>query len=1351
MALIHVLDRQTDEIIDTLNSNKGEYWEAIRHDSLTAENTFDCTIDASLVKAENLAKLNRLVIQDEDGNFREYIIRYLEQTKRTQKLVQSDASFITLKKAKIIDPQTITGTTAQLAVEMALSGTEWTAGVIDYTDVQTIIIDKRTNPYDFLKQIAEIFGLEITFRVAVVGNKVIGRYVDFKIHTVGFDGKEITFGKDLIDIRRKEDSSRIVTSLLGVYKTKDGIELTTWAEDNDAFQRWSRKGQALVDWYEPDTNDDNMTNEKLYALTQNELKKRIDSIVTYDGTAASIEYVFGKEHEKIRVGQTVRIKDTGYNPPLYLEARIQELERDYITKRIKSYKIGNYVVFKKEDLEKQVAKLKSVISDKLSKMITCSIVSSAGNVFKNSSGQTILTANVFIAGQETDLDGSRYTYTWHKYDKDGILVDSYVKSGKSVSVIADEITEKSVYSVDISIDGTVLFSTDVTIVDISDGGQGPTGKGVNSITRHYLVSSSSSGVTTATNGWSTDPQVMTTTLKYLWGYDTIAYTDSTSTTTTPAIIGVYGDTGNAGKGISSVTEYYLATNASTGVTTATTGWTTTVQNVSNSLKYLWNYEKTTYTDGSTSSSIPIIIGAYGDSGKGIDTVTEYYLATDVSTGVTSSTSGWTTSIQTLTATKKYLWNYEEVTYTDGTFSTVTPVVIGTYGDKGDKGDPGNGIGSVTEYYLVTSASSGVTTATAGWTTTMQTVTATNKYLWNYEKVTYTDGSTSNTIPVIVGVYGDTGKGISSVVNYYLATSASTGVTTVTSGWTTSVQNVTSTNKYLWNYEVTTYTDNSTISSTPVIIGAYGDKGDKGDSGKGISSVTNYYLATNASSGVTTATAGWTTSVQNVSNSLKYLWNYETVTYTDSTTSSTPPSIIGAYGDTGGTGKGISSVTEYYLATAASTGVTTATSGWTTSIQTVTATNKYLWNYEVTTYTDNSTISSTPVVIGVYGDKGDKGDSGKGISSVTNYYLASASSSGVTIATSGWTTSVQNVTSTNKYLWNYETVTYSDNTTSSTTPVIIGAYGDTGNAGKGISSVTEYYLATASSSGVTTATAGWTTSIQSISATNKYLWNYEKITYTDSTTSNTTPVIIGVYGDKGDKGDQGAPGIAYMGPTAPANAALSSTWFQTDANTGKVVAINKWNGSGWDSVKMDTTTLAVDKLSALSADLGDVTAGNINGVHITTNDLTLRRPDGYEVYTNGTPNFDFGVIGAAPPFMDSGVSVSGYWYTMSQGAKLSCQFYTFKRTSRYLKVMVALYAGNASSGAAITIAKTGGTTLASLVTYDTNPNSTANINGQIITVDLGVPDGQWMGIYVYLNSGGSPNAAYGRVISIWKEG
>ena len=114
-------------------------------------------------------------------------------------------------------------------------------------------------------------------------------------------------------------------------------------------------------------------------------------------------------------------------------------------------------------------------------------------------------------------------------------------------------------------------------------------------------------------------------------------------------------------------------------------------------------------------------------------------------------------------------------------------------------------------------------------------------------------------------------------------------------------------KYLWTRTVFTYSDDTISTSYGISsIGAKGDQGipgTNGQNGKSIGSVINYYLATNANTGVTASTSGWTTTVQSVSASKKYLWNYEIVKYTDGTiASTTAPCVIGSYGDTGEAGK-----------------------------------------------------------------------------------------------------------------------------------------------------------------------------------------------------------------------------------------------------------------------------------------------------------------------------------------------------------------------------------------------------------------------------------------------------------------
>lgn len=267
-------------------------------------------------------------------------------------------------------------------------------------------------------------------------------------------------------------------------------------------------------------------------------------------------------------------------------------------------------------------------------------------------------------------------------------------------------------------------------------------------------------------------------------------------------------------------EYALGDNSTTA---PTTGWQTTSPTWTAG-KFVWSRVKTYLQNGTSSTSDVACI--QGATGKGISSIKEQYYK---STSATSLAGGSWVDTVPVQERGYYIWTHSVISYTDNTTLTTNPVrtegIEGLQGLQGPTGDKGVGISSVVEHYLATSASSGVTTATSGWTTAVQAITSTNKYLWNYETINYTEGSPANTTPVIVGVYGNTGKGISSVVEHYLATSAYSGVSTATSGWTTGVQSVNSTNKYLWNYETINYTEGAATNTTPVIIGTYGDKGD----------------------------------------------------------------------------------------------------------------------------------------------------------------------------------------------------------------------------------------------------------------------------------------------------------------------------------------------------------------------------------------------------------------------------------------------------------------------------------------------------------------------------------------------
>ena len=78
-------------------------------------------------------------------------------------------------------------------------------------------------------------------------------------------------------------------------------------------------------------------------------------------------------------------------------------------------------------------------------------------------------------------------------------------------------------------------------------------------------------------------------------------------------------------------------------------------------------------------------GADGQDGVGISRITKYYLASERSTGITVDTYGWSTSMQEMTAEKKYLWSYDKIAYTNSASVDTTPIIIGVRGESGENG------------------------------------------------------------------------------------------------------------------------------------------------------------------------------------------------------------------------------------------------------------------------------------------------------------------------------------------------------------------------------------------------------------------------------------------------------------------------------------------------------------------------------------------------------------------------------------------------------------------------------------------------------------------------------------------
>ena len=140
--------------------------------------------------------------------------------------------------------------------------------------------------------------------------------------------------------------------------------------------------------------------------------------------------------------------------------------------------------------------------------------------------------------------------------------------------------------------------------------------------------------------------------------------------------------------------------------------------------------------------------------KRIIEIKEWYLASNQNTGITRDTEGWSTDVQAIDNTKNYLWNWEEIIYSIGESDKSEPIIISSYG---------KGILNIVNYYQITqnliAPSLPSEDEESSWSdvSIIANLSPTNKYLWSYETIIYTDGSVTTTDPVVIGVYGDSGE------------------------------------------------------------------------------------------------------------------------------------------------------------------------------------------------------------------------------------------------------------------------------------------------------------------------------------------------------------------------------------------------------------------------------------------------------------------------------------------------------------------------------------------------------------------------------------------------------------------
>lgn len=709
------------------------------------------------------------------------------------------------------------------------------------------------------------------------------------------------------------------------------------------------------------------------------------------------------------------------------------------------------------------------------------------------------------------------------------------------------------------------------------------------------------------------------------------------------------------KGIGSITNYYLATSESSGVTTETAGWTTKIQNVSSSKKYLWNYEVTKYTDDTVANTTePCIIGMYsavGATGNGIQKITEYYALSALKDSVPTV---WSENVPNLTATNKYLWNYEEILYTNGGTELTKKRIIGVYGDTGKDGEKGedgysptatiskngdtttitivdktgthtqtvkdgingtpgkDGTNGKTTYFHVKYSNDGGKTFTSNSGETV------GSYIGTCTNYTEADPATvgSYVWAKIKGEKGDTGAkgvGVSSVdVMYYKSISATSlsGGSWVTTdpGWENG--------KYIWSKTVITYTDKTTDESTPVCItgakgstGGTGAKGETGAAGKGVTSIVEqYYQSTSATS---LSGGSWSEKYPGWTNG-KYIWTRSVITYTDKTTTTTTAVCVtgakGSDGKTGATGKNALQVLKQWNGTYTTIGqeVNCPTDRFnripvTGDMFTNVDASSNLGTWQITKVADGQAYFKMVSYVSAKGATGATGATGNGIKSIKEHYAVSTSN---TVTPTSWLDDVPVTNPVNKYLWNYETITYTNGTSVDSKKRVIGVYGDTGKDGakgetgkdgKGIKSTAVTYQA--STSGTVIPTGTWQTNIPTVSA-GQYLWTRTVITYTDD--SKSTSYSVGRMGTNGTNGTNGSAGRGIKSTAITYQAGSSGTTAPTGTWQTTVPATSASSPYLWTRTIITYTDNTTSTSYAVGSTLEGVSVGGRNLARKTSN-------------------------------------------------------------------------------------------------------------------------------------------------------
>lgn len=362
------------EIVDFIAQSDSAVIQAVHKRDINERiETFDFTILSE--RTTYMQERNRIVIQDKNGQYREFIIDRISADIEGYTEVETVASYLEdITKARPYAPSKLEKMTTKQALSDVLKDTGWqVSDATEYDGLRTTSWTSYQTRYDVLLQLCTTYKMMADYYIEVGSNRVDKRLVVLRKRNPLFKGKEIEYGKDLTGLKRTVDFSEIKTALLCVgpepEEGKKRLELVV--KDDEAQAKYGLPGHHNWGVYEPETEDQNMTESRLRTLGITELNKRKSEVITYEVTAVDIEKEY--KHEVINLGDMVRIKNRDFTPPLYVEAEVISEEYDLISKDV-TYGFGTYKEFKESDLrssfDRKLDAIRQKVSDGLSNVNT---------------------------------------------------------------------------------------------------------------------------------------------------------------------------------------------------------------------------------------------------------------------------------------------------------------------------------------------------------------------------------------------------------------------------------------------------------------------------------------------------------------------------------------------------------------------------------------------------------------------------------------------------------------------------------------------------------------------------------------------------------------------------------------------------------------------------------------------------------------------------------------------------------------------------------------------------------------------------------------------------------------------